>query len=157
WRSTGRPPCCGPVAACEPAAGASTRVSPKRDMPKEVHMAEARANAQLKILFIGNSFTARNNLPDLIAQLAPAPGKRIEHRLISAGGASLRRHWNAGEAPRAIQDGHYDYVVLQEQSTLPIQNAKRMRENVQLFDEAIKQAGGRTILYMTWARRNAPQ
>jgi len=50
-------------------------------------------------------------------------------------------HWNAGEALKAIKGGGYDCVVLQEQSTLPIKNAKRMHENVRLFDEAIKAAG----------------
>ena len=103
--------------------------------------------APLKVLFIGNSFTARNNLPDLIAQLAAARGKTIQHRLISTGGASLRKHWNAGEALKAIIEGHYDYVVLQEQSTQPIKNAKRMHENVRLFDDAIKVAGAKTVLY----------
>jgi len=43
----------------------------------------------MKVLFIGNSFTARNNIPELIAQLAESRGKRLQHRLISAGGASL--------------------------------------------------------------------
>ncbi|MBI3409198.1 MAG: hypothetical protein HY040_12700 [Planctomycetes bacterium] len=113
--------------------------------------------ALLKILFIGNSFTARNNLPGLIADLAAKRGKKIEQCLISRGGASLRAHWNAGEAIKAIKDGHFDYVVLQEQSTLPIKNAKRMHENVRLFDEAIKAAGAKTILYLTWARKHAPQ
>jgi hypothetical protein len=116
-----------------------------------------RKGTALKVLFIGNSFTARNDLPGLIARLAEARGKALEHRLISAGGASLRTHWNAGEAQQVIRDGHYDCVVLQEQSTLPVKNAKRMHENVRLFDEAIKAAGARTILYMTWARQNAPE
>jgi hypothetical protein len=111
----------------------------------------------LTALFIGNSFTARNDLPGLVARLAAARGRRLEHRLISAGGASLRTHWNAGAALEAIRGGQYDHVVLQEQSTLPIKNAGRMHENVRLFDEAIKAAGARTTLYMTWARRNAPQ
>ena len=53
--------------------------------------------------------------------------------------------------------GGYDYVVLQEQSTLPVKNANRMAENVRLFDEVIKQAGSKTVLYMTWARQNAPE
>ncbi|HEV3236213.1 MAG TPA: DUF4886 domain-containing protein [Gemmataceae bacterium] len=114
-------------------------------------------NEPLNVLFIGNSFTARNNLPSLIAQLAAARGKSLEHRLISAGGASLRMHWNAGKALKAIQGDHYDLVVLQEQSTLPVKNAKRMHENVRLFDEAIKNAGAKTILYMTWARQHAPE
>ncbi|HEY7309175.1 MAG TPA: hypothetical protein VH643_07360 [Gemmataceae bacterium] len=120
-------------------------------------MAGRNQRSPLNALFIGNSFTARNDLPGLVAQLAAARGRRLEHRLISAGGASLRTHWNAGVALEAIQGGQYDHVVLQEQSTLPIKNARRMHENVRLFDEAIKAAGAQTALYMTWARRNAPQ
>jgi hypothetical protein len=116
-----------------------------------------RSSAQLKILFVGNSFTARNNLPGLIERLAKARGSHVQHQLISAGGASLRRHWNAGHARTEIEEGHYDYVVLQEQSTLPIKNAVRMHESIRLFDEAIKRAGAKTILYMTWARQHAPE
>jgi hypothetical protein len=111
----------------------------------------------MKVLFIGNSFTARNNIPDLVAQLAESRGKRLQHRLISAGGASLRMHWNKGDAQRAIQQTRYDYVVLQEQSTLPIKNALRMHENIRLFDKEIKDSGAKTALYLTWARQNAPE
>jgi hypothetical protein len=119
-------------------------------------MATDRREARLSVLFIGNSFTARNSLPELIAQLAATRGTEFQYRLISTGGASLRTHWNAGTSLTAIENGRYDYVVLQEQSTLPIKNAQRMHENVRLFDEAIKTAGAKTVLYMTWARRNAP-
>jgi hypothetical protein len=110
----------------------------------------------LSVLFVGNSFTARNNLPGLVAGLADAAGLRLEHRLISAGGASLRMHWNKGQAPAVIRGGGCDYVVLQEQSTLPVKNAARMHENVRLFDQAIKAAGARTALYLTWARKHSP-
>src|SRR5262249_27662637 len=106
-----------------------------------------RAGAALKVLFVGNSFTARNDLPGRIAHLAAARGRRLEHRLISPGGASLRQHWNAGAALEAIQGGGYDHVVIQEQSTLPVKNAKRMHENVRLFDEAIRGSGAKTALY----------
>jgi hypothetical protein len=116
-----------------------------------------RGRGPMKVLFIGNSFTARNDLPGLISQLAGARGQGLEHRLIHAGGASLRAHWNAGAAAEAIRDGGYDAVVLQEQSTLPVKNAARMHENVRLFDGVIKTAGAKTVLYMTWARANAPE
>lgn len=118
---------------------------------------KSRGAAPIQVLFIGNSFTARNDLPGLVARLAAARGKGLEHRLISAGGASLRAHWNAGAAVEAIRDGGYDAVVLQEQSTLPVKNAARMHENVRLFDGVIRAAGAKTVLYMTWARLNAPE
>ena len=111
----------------------------------------------INILFIGNSFTQRNDLPSLLAAMAAERGVSIRQKLVSAGGASLRTHWNAGRAAKAIDADDYDHVVLQEQSTLPVKNPQRMAENVRLFDEAIKQAGARTVLYMTWARQFAPE
>src|SRR6476620_10904678 len=98
----------------------------------------------LNVLFIGNSFTQRNDLPGLVAHLATAADRSLTHRLISAGGASLRRHWNAGAAAEAIKTGDFDFVVLQEQSTLPIKSPARFHESVRLFDEVIRAAGART-------------
>jgi hypothetical protein len=120
-------------------------------MPKRAQV------APLKVLFIGNSFTARNKMPELLAQLAAARGKQLQSQLISAGGASLRMHWNKGEAQQVINQTPFDYVVLQEQSTLPLKNAQRMHENIRLFDQVIKDAGAKTALYQTWARQNAPE
>ena len=94
-------------------------------------------------------------------------------RLISAGGASLRRHWNEGTALAAIREaandresgnGPFDYVVLQEQSTLPLKNPARVHENIRLFHEAMRAGDSakrvanapKIALYLTWARANAP-
>ncbi|NIK61701.1 SGNH/GDSL hydrolase family protein [Kribbella shirazensis] len=111
----------------------------------------------MRILFVGNSFTSRNNLPGLLKGLAGARGIELEHKLISAGGASLRQHLNAGKALDALATGGFDTVVLQEQSTLPIKNPDRFRDSARDFGEAITAAGARTAFYLTWARRNAPE
>jgi hypothetical protein len=119
-------------------------------------MAKKKQSHTIKILFIGNSFTQRNDLPGLLAELAAERGLQVAPELISVGGASLRTHWNAGRAAKAIATGEFNYVVLQEQSTLPVKNAGRMAENVRLFDEVIKRTGSKTVLYLTWARQHAP-
>ena len=111
----------------------------------------------MNLLFIGNSFTARNDVPGLVAALASERGHAVRHDLVAAGGASLRAHWNKGDARRAIETGGYDRVVLQEQSTLPVKNARRMHENVRLFDAVVRAVGAQTVLYMTWARAHAPE
>ena len=111
-----------------------------------------------RALFVGNSFTARNNLPGLLAQMVESAGKGdLEWELISAGGASLRQHLNKGEALQRLNDAPWDFVVLQEQSTLPVKNATRLADNVRDFDKIIAKTGARTVLYMTWARQNAPE
>ena len=111
----------------------------------------------MKVLFVGNSFTARNDVPGLIADMAQSRGHSLEHKLISAGGASLKMHWNKGDAQKAMEKTRYDYVVLQEQSTLPVKNCQRTHENIRLFDEAIRTSGAKMVLYLTWAREKVPE
>jgi hypothetical protein len=113
---------------------------------------------QTRILFIGNSYTSRNQLPRLVADIAAGAEhpREVQFDAIVAGGASLRRHWNAGVAQKAMEATPCDFVVLQEQSTLPLKNAKRYHENVRLFDAEIAKRGAKTVLYLTWSRRQSP-
>ncbi|HEY3179902.1 MAG TPA: SGNH/GDSL hydrolase family protein [Casimicrobiaceae bacterium] len=112
-----------------------------------------------RILFIGNSYTTRNQLPTLLVHLAAAAEhpRHVDVATIFAGGASLRRHWNAGIAQKALGSSAWDYVVLQEQSTLPVKNPQRYHENVRLFAAEIAKHGARIALYLTWSRQQVPQ
>jgi hypothetical protein len=109
----------------------------------------------LDVLFIGNSFTSRNQLPQLVAALV-APSHALRSATIYAGGASLRRHWNAGLAQRTLASQRWDHVVLQEQSTLPLKSPQRFHENVRLFAPAIAKHAATPLLYLTWSRASAP-
>jgi len=112
-----------------------------------------------RLLFIGNSYTSRNQLPRLLSDLAAAAEHptRVEFDLIFAGGASLKRHWNAGIAQQRLANQSWNYVVLQEQSTLPVKNPGRYHENVRLFAPEIARRGAKTALYLTWSRQKAPE
>jgi hypothetical protein len=117
------------------------------------------ANQFSRILFIGNSYTTRNQLPRLLVDLAATAEQptQVEVATIFAGGASLRRHWNAGTAQKTLVTSTWDYVVLQEQSTLPVKNPQRYHENVRLFAAEIAKHGAKIALYLTWSRQQAPQ
>ncbi|MBA3478244.1 MAG: SGNH/GDSL hydrolase family protein [Lautropia sp.] len=118
--------------------------------------AAADEEAPRRILFVGNSFVSRNDLPSMVEDLAKSAGHLAESESIVAGGASLRRHLNSGAIARALAHGRWDQVVLQEQSTLPIKNPTRYHENVRAVHALASAAGARTVLYLTWARRAAP-
>ena len=112
-----------------------------------------------RILFIGNSYTTRNGLPRLLVELAadaqtPIP---VEVATVFAGGASLRRHWNAGIAQKTLASAPWDYVVLQEQSPLPWRNPQRYHESVRLFAGEIGKSDAKIALYLTWSRKDAPE
>jgi len=120
----------------------------------------------IRVLFIGNSYTSVNNLPGLVIALAAGEARPLDAEMIVVGGATLRDHWTDGKALAAIQRAQWDYVVLQEQSllasgpgtssSLPFGDPAIFGQYVRLFDQAIRKTGGKTVLYMTWARQNAP-
>jgi len=125
---------------------------------------ERPASRKIRILFIGNSYTYVNNLPVLVAALAESAHESLETEMIVAPGATLKQHWEDKKAVETMRRSHWDYVVLQEQSTLglvpqggpPINNPKTFHEYARLFDAEIKLAGARTIFLLTWARQNLP-
>lgn len=81
---------------------------------------QASTAGNLRVLFVGNSFTHQNDLPGLTARLAAStrPPRALETQLVEEGGATLKRHWEAGRALEAIRKGKWDYVVLQGQGSL---------------------------------------
>ncbi len=110
------------------------------------------------MLFIGNSYTFYNGGVDAVVQaLARAKGRNLECTASTSGGKTLEWHWEEGDARSAIARGGWDYVVLQEYSTRPIADALAMHRYARLFDAEIKNAGAKTVFYMTWARFHQPE
>ncbi len=135
-----------------PRKNVASKPSAANDAPTTL----AGDRASFRILFIGNSFTNRNDLPAILGRLAAAarPPHHVETERVIANGRALKTHWERGAARAAIRSSKWAYVVLQEQSTLPLKDPKRMHEYVRLFDEEIRASGANTVLYMTWARRH---
>lgn len=115
-----------------------------------------------RVLFIGNSLTYYNDLPKIYSSFGP----NLETRSVTRGGATLQLLWDLGEARAAIREGNWDYVVLQEQSLLgeglangqmAVNDPAMFRRAATLFDNEIRRAGARTVLYMHWARKAYPQ
>lgn len=127
---------------------------------KQVDAGALKVSKQpLRVLFIGNSYTYVNNLPWLTQRLSVSARetRRLETDMVTVGGATLKNHWERGEALKRIQNERWDYVVLQEQSTLPMTQPEVMYEYARLFDAEIKQVNARTVFYLTWAKQNRPQ
>jgi hypothetical protein len=109
----------------------------------------------LRVLFIGNSYTYYNNMTALVAAFASADleSRPVDSQSQVVGGASLESLWGLSKTRQMIDAGGWDFVVLQEQSSLPIESPERMLKFGRRFDSRIKNVGAKTVLFVTWSRR----
>ncbi len=117
---------------------------------------------EIKVLFLGNSYTYVNDLPKIIEDIANKEGKKIIHESVTPGGCTLFQHVESQNSLSKIRKGNWDYVILQEQSQLPVidyyrQNKlkpsyKALYDSIMLYNPSAKVVG-----YMTWGRRYGGQ
>lgn len=124
-------------------------------------------SAPVRVLFIGNSFTFVNSLPEVVAGIARSlpKGPAIEPTMLATGGMTLQWHLAAGKAMAAIESQRWDYVVLQEQSALGAgteDGESRLsppgifHQSVRGFVPRIRVTGATPLLLMTWAIKKRP-
>ena len=111
------------------------------------------------VLFIGNSHTYLHYMPQMLAELVHADDSEFELHIdqITGEGAGLEWHWNNAPSREKIQNGQWDYVVLQDRSGGPLENLESFRTHACLLDEEIKRQGANTVFYMTWANKSRPR
>ena len=111
----------------------------------------------LRVLFVGNSFTYENDLPELVHRLA-GDVDPIFVVSFTAGGWRLENFADNRELDRLFREVHWNVVVLQEQSQIPsfdpIYRAKEFDPYVSLLTQTISAAGARPLLFLTWGYRN---
>lgn len=72
-----------------------------------------------KVLFLGNSYTYVNDLPQIVSQLASSAGDALITESNLIGGYTLQNHAANSTSTNKILSNNWDYIVLQEQSQLP--------------------------------------
>lgn len=117
---------------------------------------------EIKVLWLGNSYTFVNNLPEMVNELSFGTDKVVISESICPGGCTLFQHAESKTSLNAVREGCWDYVVLQEQSQLPSidyyrHNAMRpayqtLYDTIMLYNPEAKVVG-----YMTWGRRYGGQ
>ena len=110
----------------------------------------------MDILFIGNSFTYYNEMPEILNSLSAADGAGIHAERLTYGGYYLTWYTDpenphGNEAVPLIESRHFDHIVLQEQSAAPAVRTGVFSEGVEKLMPHIKASGAKPVFYKTWA------
>ena len=115
-----------------------------------------------RVLFVGNSYTYVNDLPQMVANMAASVGDQLVHTSSTPGGCTFQQHC-INQSMTLIRQGGWDAVVLQEQSQLPSFPQEQVEVEVfpfaaQLVDSIYSSSPcAEPIFYMTWGRRDGDQ
>ncbi len=106
----------------------------------------------LRVFFVGNSLTYVNDLPQMVAALSRAAGDDppLETGSVTFGGYALEDHLAEGSAARAIAEGGWDVVVLQQGPSALPESRVNLIEFSGRFATLIRAAGARPALYGVW-------
>ena len=117
-----------------------------------------------RVLFVGNSLTYYNDVPELVRQLSRSDenSSRLEVEMLAAGGASVAQHLEAGYLPQYLKDGDFDLVVIQDIGGWPIcpPEFPGCADSVASIEEIvglIRSKGAEPIWYSTYQRIPAIQ
>ena len=110
----------------------------------------------MKLLFIGNSHTYKNDLPELVSRKFRENWIDCGAVMLAQPGWTLTHHSVSPEVSFNIRFGGYDYVVLQEHAH-PFEDTERYLNAVKLLSELAKSAGSIPLIYGTWARKAEPE
>lgn len=115
------------------------------------------------ILFVGNSYTYYNNMPQMVADIASSFGDTISFDQSTPGGASLYGHSQNQTTLDKINQQDWDYVVLQDQSQNPSLSPSYVNANVYPYAQSLVNAieqnynCSEPLFYMTWGRKYGDQ
>jgi hypothetical protein len=128
----------------------------------------AREASATRVLFIGNSYTYFNNLPEIFAKLAEAGhAGNVETRMVAPGGWRLKDHWEKGAARELLANEKWDFVVLQDQSALGTNYWLEGKDHVwddtvfrpyaEKWAAEVRAHGARPVFFLTWAGKDTPE
>ncbi len=114
---------------------------------------------KINALFLGNSYTYVNNLPQLIKDIALASGDTLVFDSNCLGGYTFHNHFTDVTSLSKINSQAWDHVVLQAQSQEPSFDPTQVEIETLPFaiklDSIIKHNNSctETIFYETWGRK----
>ena len=121
------------------------------------------AQQRKEVLFIGNSYTYYNDLPDLVKEIALSFGDTLVHESSTPGGSNFNAHSTNSQTLSKINQQQWDYVVLQAQSQEPSFSPSQVASDTYPYAEILvdyilaNSSCTEPLFFMTWGRKYGDQ
>ncbi|HEY4003198.1 MAG TPA: hypothetical protein VGO93_30295 [Candidatus Xenobia bacterium] len=120
--------------------------------------AQSSIQGSLHVLFVGNSLTDHNGMPQTVAGLAKTAPRAlyVQPELDCPHGViTFETHWKSGQVKTMVEKGgHWDWAVFNENSAVPSFPMGELRREMypygHQFHDYLKGRGVKMLLVMTW-------
>ncbi len=119
-------------------------VSTELDLPEEL------SNSDYNILFIGNSLTYTNNLPELVKSNALQKGITIGVKMVALPNFAIVDHWDIGEVQQYIESKMFDFVIIQQGPSSQQEGRDILIEYGTRYSNLCNTNNAQLCYYMVW-------
>ena len=138
-----------------------TPIQKVKEIAKTTKRSPVLEKKDFRILFVGNSFTFYNDGIDYHLQNMLRLEKSTDTinyitQKVAVSSYTLEAHYQDPVTMDKIKNSRWNLVVLQEQSTRPVNNPGLFLEFATKLDSEIKKTNSGVALFMTWAPEDTP-
>lgn len=102
------------------------------------------------ILFIGNSLTYTNNLPELVKTKAKYSGYNIHAEVIAFPNYAISDHWKDGKVQKLISSKKFDIVIIQQGPSSQSEGKKMLINYGKKYNDLCLENNVLLAYYMVW-------
>jgi hypothetical protein len=110
----------------------------------------SKVNSDTAVLFVGNSLTYSNSLPQLFQKFAQQKGKHVAVEMLALPNYALVDHLADGNVQKLIASGKYKYVVVQQGPSSQQEGRALLLEAAPVLEKLCKDNGARLAFFMVW-------
>ena len=113
------------------------------------------------VLFLGNSYTFYNNMPELVSKIALSLDDTLNASSNTPGGWTLQNHAEQNSSSlQLLNQQNWDYVVIQAQSQEPSFHPTQVEQQTYPYAQSLvnsilaNDSCSEPMFFMTWGRKN---
>ncbi|PWI31718.1 hypothetical protein DI383_02560 [Flavobacteriaceae bacterium LYZ1037] len=106
------------------------------------------------VLFIGNSLTYSNNLPDILKDIATNFNETVITTSLCYPNYGLEDHWNDGKIQKIMNKEHFNYVIIQQGPSSQMEGKNTLIEFGSKIKALCSKNGSQLIYFMVWPSKH---